>query len=96
MSPTGTTNGIGTAITTNRRVRTYASIINQVGFGVADRLDRNEGSAPGILLLPSFRELEDESLFGIFDLLPCKRETKAKAGRVGKYLSDWTTFPSHI
>ncbi|KAJ9051252.1 cysteinyl-tRNA synthetase [Entomophthora muscae] len=78
--------------TTNRRVRTYASIINQVGFGVADRLDRSEGLCSWDFVVPSFRELEDESLFGIFDLLPCKRETKAKAGRVGKYLSDWTTF----
>ncbi|KAI0232459.1 cysteinyl-tRNA synthetase [Massospora cicadina] len=76
--------------TPDRRVRTYASIVDQVGFGVSDRLDRREGLCSWDFVVPSFRELEDESLFGIFDLLPSKRE--AKAGRVGKYLSDWTAL----
>ncbi|KAI9295911.1 hypothetical protein K502DRAFT_201960 [Neoconidiobolus thromboides FSU 785] len=73
----------------NRRIRTYESVINQVGIGIADRLDRGEILCSWDLIVPNFMEKEDESLFGIFDILP---NYNGESRKLGKYLSDWLTF----
>lgn len=74
--------------TQKRRGRTYQSIINSMGFGLSDRLDRTETLLSFDFVVPSFRESPHETLFGIFDIVPSHQGNR----EFGKYLSDWTAF----
>ncbi|KAG1177167.1 hypothetical protein G6F70_002863 [Rhizopus microsporus] len=51
----------------NRRVRTSPSEVNSMGYGVADWLGPSDNLTTWDLVMPRFRNRDDECLFGLFD-----------------------------
>jgi adenylate cyclase len=68
----------------NRRVRTSPSEVNSMGYGVADWLGPSDNLTTWDLVMPRFRNRDDECLFGLFDGLK-----HSKAGcRLTYFLND--------
>ncbi|KAL2441188.1 Adenylate cyclase [Exophiala dermatitidis] len=68
----------------DRRVRTSASLVGALTYGMADTLGKNEHLSTLDLLKPNFRGQDDEILIAIFD-----GQTMSSGGsRVAKYLHE--------
>ena len=68
----------------DRRVRTSASLVGALMYGMADTLGKNEHLATLDLLKPNFRSHDSEILIGMFD-----GQTMSSGGsRVAKYLHE--------
>ncbi|ORZ09003.1 hypothetical protein BCR42DRAFT_396553 [Absidia repens] len=68
----------------NRRVRTSPSEVNSMAYGIADWLGPSDHLATWDLVMPRFRNNDDESVFGLFD-----GRKNAKSGcKLTKYLND--------
>ncbi|KIW95902.1 uncharacterized protein Z519_02967 [Cladophialophora bantiana CBS 173.52] len=68
----------------DRRVRTSASVVGALMYGMADTLGKNEHLSTLDLLKPNFRGQESEILIGMFD-----GQTMSSGGsRVAKYLHE--------
>ncbi|CAO3590123.1 unnamed protein product [Absidia cylindrospora] len=72
----------------DRRVRTSPSEVNNMGYGIADWLGPSDHLSTWDLVIPRFRNKDDECLFALFD--GCRR---SKMGcRLTKYLNDSLTY----
>lgn len=72
----------------DRRVRTSPSEVNNMGYGVADWIGTNEHLATWDLVMPRFRNKDDECIFGLFD--GCK--STRFGSKLTKYLNDHLTY----
>ncbi|KAI8371608.1 uncharacterized protein BYT42DRAFT_595079 [Radiomyces spectabilis] len=70
--------------TEDRRVRTSPSDVNNMGYGVADWLGPSDHLATWDLVMPRFRNNDDECIFGLFD----GRKNSRMGCRLTKYLND--------
>lgn len=73
--------------TPDRRVRTSPSEVNNMSYGVADWLGSNEHLATWDLVMPRFRNSDDECIFGLFD-----GRKSSKGCKLTKYLNDNLTY----
>ncbi|KAF7721491.1 cysteinyl-tRNA synthetase [Apophysomyces ossiformis] len=72
----------------DRRVRTSPSEVNCMSYGIADWLGPNEHLGAWDLVMPRFRNNDDECIFGLFD-----GRLNNKAGcKITKYLYDNLTY----
>ncbi|KAI8331028.1 phosphatase 2C-domain-containing protein [Chlamydoabsidia padenii] len=72
----------------DRRVRTSPTEVNNMGYGIADWLGPSDHLSTWDLVIPRFRNKDDECLFALFD--GCRR---SKTGcRLTKYLNDSLTY----
>ncbi|KAI7898152.1 uncharacterized protein BX663DRAFT_582519 [Cokeromyces recurvatus] len=72
----------------DRRVRTSPSEVNGMSYGVADWLGPSDHLATWDLVMPRFRNRDDECLFGLFDGLK-----HSKSGcRLTRFLNDNLTY----
>ncbi|CAG8480701.1 9919_t:CDS:2 [Scutellospora calospora] len=69
----------------NRRVRTSASVVNSMRYGMADTLGKSDNLSTWEAVTPKFRGNEDECLFVLFDA----RAGSNQGGQVTKNLRDW-------
>ncbi|KAI9310979.1 hypothetical protein BX666DRAFT_2032469 [Dichotomocladium elegans] len=74
----------------DRRVRTSPSEVNNMAYGVADWLGSNDHLGTWDLVMPRFRNSDDECIFGLFD----GRKSSRSGCRLTKYLNDNLT--SHV
>ncbi|CAG8627468.1 7296_t:CDS:2, partial [Cetraspora pellucida] len=74
--------------TDNRRVRTSASVVNSMRYGMADTLGKSDNLSIWESVTPKFRGREDECIFGLFNA----RAGSDQGVRVTKYLHDWFLF----
>jgi adenylate cyclase len=72
----------------DRRVRTSPSVVNNMGYGVADWLGSNDHLYTWDLVMPRFRNRDDECLFGLFD---GRKHTKTGC-RLTRFLNDNLTY----
>ncbi|CAG8525958.1 3888_t:CDS:10 [Paraglomus occultum] len=72
----------------NRRVRLSGSEVNCMAYGMADTLGQAEHLSTWEVVIPKFRNSEDECLFGLFDA----HSDSSQGSLVTKYLHDWTNF----
>lgn len=73
--------------TQDRRVRTSLSEVNNMAYGVADWLGSNEHLSTWDLVMPRFRNSDDECVFGLFD----GRKSSRSGCKLTKYLNDQLT-----
>ncbi|CDH49474.1 adenylate cyclase [Lichtheimia corymbifera JMRC:FSU:9682] len=73
--------------TQDRRVRTSLSEVNNMAYGVADWLGSNEHLSTWDLVMPRFRNSDDECVFGLFD----GRKSSRTGCKLTKYLNDQLT-----
>ncbi|CAO3652285.1 unnamed protein product [Cunninghamella blakesleeana] len=72
----------------DRRVRTSPTEVNGMGYGVADWLGLNDHLSTWDLVIPKFRNKDDECLFALFD-----GHRGSKTGcKITKHLNDSLTF----
>lgn len=72
----------------DRRVRTSPSEVNSMAYGIADWLGPNDHLTTWDLVMPRFRNKDDECIFGLFD-----GHKQSKAGcKLTKYLYDSFTY----
>ncbi|CDS05752.1 hypothetical protein LRAMOSA08280 [Lichtheimia ramosa] len=74
----------------DRRVRTTPSEVNNMAYGVADWVGSNEHLGTWDLVMPRFRNRDDECIFGLFD----GRKSSRTGSKLAKYLNDSLT--SHM
>lgn len=74
----------------DRRVRTTPSEVNNMAYGVADWIGSNEHLGTWDLVMPRFRNRDDECIFGLFD----GRKSSRTGSKLAKYLNDSLT--SHV
>ncbi|CAO3597686.1 unnamed protein product [Absidia cylindrospora] len=72
----------------NRRVRTSPSEVNSMAYGIADWLGPSDHLATWDLVMPRFRNNDDESVFGLFD----GRKNSKSGCKLTKYLNDNLTY----
>ncbi|KAI8098722.1 uncharacterized protein BX664DRAFT_363060 [Halteromyces radiatus] len=72
----------------NRRVRTSPSEVNSMAYGIADWLGPSDHLATWDLVMPRFRNNDDESIFGLFD----GRKNSKSGCKLTKYLNDNLTY----
>lgn len=72
----------------DRRVRTSPSEVNRMGYGIADWLG-SEHIGTWDLVMPRFRNSDDECIFGLFD---GARKSTRSGCKLTKYLNDHLTF----
>ena len=77
----------------DRRVRTSNTEINEMGYGVADTLGKEDRLSMVELVSPRFRNKDDECVFGIFD---GQTSTSSSSARLAKYLQDCFSSTLHI
>ncbi|KAF1809004.1 adenylate cyclase protein [Eremomyces bilateralis CBS 781.70] len=70
--------------TEDRRVRTSGSTVGSMAYGMADSLGRNEHLSILDLIIPRFRNHDDETLVGMFDGQPIS----TGGSKVAKYLHE--------
>jgi adenylate cyclase len=82
--------------TSSRRVRTAASIMNEMTYGVSDRLSTTDDILAWDLAFPKFRDQDDECLYGLMDTIPSRQTPDIE--EVGKKLHDsfQSTFLSEL
>lgn len=74
----------------DRRVRTSPSEVNGLSYGVADWLGPSDHLATWDLVMPRFRNREDECLFALFD---GRKQNASKTGcRLTRFLNDNLTY----
>ncbi|KAI9301031.1 hypothetical protein BJ944DRAFT_252640 [Cunninghamella echinulata] len=72
----------------DRRVRTSPTEVNGMGYGIADWLGPNDHLSTWDLVIPKFRNKDDECLFALFD-----GHRGSKTGcKITKYLNDSLTY----
>ncbi|KAI9315500.1 hypothetical protein BX666DRAFT_1956109 [Dichotomocladium elegans] len=74
----------------DRRVRTSPSEVNNMAYGVADWLGSNDHLSTWDLVMPRFRNKDNECIFGLFD----GRKSTRSGCKLTKYLNDQLT--SHV
>ncbi|KAI8644570.1 hypothetical protein BD408DRAFT_412911 [Parasitella parasitica] len=72
----------------DRRVRTSPSEVNSMAYGVADWLGPSDHLATWDLVMPRFRNRDDECLFGLFD----GRKNNKTGCRLTRFLNDNLTY----
>ncbi|OAC97788.1 hypothetical protein MUCCIDRAFT_126447, partial [Mucor lusitanicus CBS 277.49] len=72
----------------DRRVRTSPSEVNSMSYGVADWLGPSDHLATWDLVMPRFRNKDDECLFGLFD----GRKHSKTGCRLTRFLNDNLTY----
>ncbi|ORX56409.1 hypothetical protein DM01DRAFT_1406715 [Hesseltinella vesiculosa] len=72
----------------NRRVRTSPSEVNVMGYGIADWLGPSDHLSTWDLVMPRFRNNDDECLFGLFD----GRKNAKNGCKLTKYLNDHLNY----
>ncbi|ORY89895.1 hypothetical protein BCR43DRAFT_528239 [Syncephalastrum racemosum] len=72
----------------DRRVRTSPTEVNRMGYGIADWLG-SEHIGTWDLVMPRFRNNDDECIFGLFD---GARKSTRSGCKLTKYLNDNLTF----
>ncbi|KAI7848266.1 phosphatase 2C-domain-containing protein [Circinella umbellata] len=72
----------------DRRVRTSPSEVNNMAYGIADWLGSNEHLGTWDLVMPRFRNNDDESIFGLFD----GRKSSRTGCKLTKFLNDHLTY----
>ncbi|CAO3615597.1 unnamed protein product [Mucor fragilis] len=72
----------------DRRVRTSPSEVNSMAYGVADWLGPSDHLATWDLVMPRFRNKDDECLFGLFD----GRKHSKTGCRLTRFLNDNLTY----
>lgn len=72
----------------DRRIRTSASEVNNISYGMADTLGKLDHLAMTDVVVPRFRGREDEALFAMFD----GRTIPSHGNRVSRYLYEWFSF----
>ncbi|KAI8141502.1 phosphatase 2C-domain-containing protein [Fennellomyces sp. T-0311] len=72
----------------DRRVRTSPSEVNNMAYGIADWLGSNEHLGTWDLVMPRFRNNDDESIFGLFD----GRKSSRSGCKLTKFLNDHLTY----
>ncbi|KAI8326859.1 hypothetical protein EDC96DRAFT_533719 [Choanephora cucurbitarum] len=72
----------------DRRVRTSPSEVNGMGYGVADWLGPSDHLATWDLVMPRFRNRDDECVFGLFD---GRKHTKTGC-QLTRFLNDNLTY----
>ena len=72
----------------DRRVRTSPSEVNSMSYGVADWLGPSDHLATWDLVMPRFRNKDDECLFGLFD----GRKHSKTGSRLTRFLNDNLTY----
>ncbi|KAI8060952.1 hypothetical protein BC940DRAFT_337222 [Gongronella butleri] len=72
----------------NRRVRTSPSEVNTMAYGIADWLGPSDHLSTWDLVMPRFRNNDDECLFGLFD----GRKNTKNGCKLTKYLNDHLTY----
>ncbi|CAO3614200.1 unnamed protein product [Mucor hiemalis] len=72
----------------DRRVRTSPSEVNGMSYGVADWLGPSDHLATWDLVMPRFRNRDDECLFGLFD----GRKHSKTGCRLTRFLNDNLTY----
>ncbi|KAI9497654.1 phosphatase 2C-domain-containing protein [Zychaea mexicana] len=72
----------------DRRVRTSPSEVNNMAYGIADWLGSNEHLGTWDLVMPRFRNNDDESIFGLFD----GRKSTRTGCKLTKFLNDHLTY----
>ncbi|KAI8977629.1 hypothetical protein BDF20DRAFT_913944 [Mycotypha africana] len=72
----------------DRRVRTSPSEVNSMAYGVADWLGPSDHLATWDLVMPRFRNRDDECFFGLFD----GRKHMKTGCRMTRYLNDNMTY----
>jgi adenylate cyclase len=77
-----------------RRVRTSASEVNKMAYGVADHLGKNESLNMLDLVQPNFRDRPDEAIFAMFG----RAQPIANNNRIAKFLHDHfiQQFTNHL
>ncbi|CAO3652906.1 unnamed protein product [Cunninghamella echinulata] len=71
----------------DRRVRTSPSEVNSMAYGIADWLGPSDHLATWDLVMPRFRNNDDECIFGLFD----GRKNSKSGCKLTKYLNDHLT-----
>lgn len=70
----------------DRRVRSTQSEIGSMGYGIADSMGREDQNVTGLdMVIPRFRNKDDESLFGLFD---AHAKSPFGGAPLAKYLQD--------
>ncbi|CEP07634.1 hypothetical protein [Parasitella parasitica] len=72
----------------DRRVRTSPSEVNSMAYGVADWLGPSDHLTTWDLVMPRFRNRDDECLFGLFD----GRKNNKTGCRLTRFLNDNLTY----
>ncbi|KAG2194526.1 hypothetical protein INT47_005730 [Mucor saturninus] len=72
----------------DRRVRTSPSEVNNMAYGVADWLGPSDHLSTWDLVMPRFRNRDDECLFGLFD----GRKHSKTGCKLTRYLNDHLTY----
>lgn len=67
----------------DRRVRTSLSEVNNMAYGVADWLGSTDHLATWDLVMPRFRNRDDECIFGLFDGSSAMQQQKRKGSMMG-------------
>lgn len=84
-----------------RRVRTSLSEVNNMGYGVADTLGSQDALSLVDLVVPKFRNSDEESIFGFFDTQVSASQTPFSASgqtdaRLARYLQDCFSTTLHL
>lgn len=72
----------------DRRVRTSPSEVNSMAYGIADWLGPSDHLATWDLVMPKFRNNDDECIFGLFD----GRKNSKSGCKLTKHLNDRLTY----
>ncbi|KAK0553649.1 cysteinyl-tRNA synthetase [Tilletia horrida] len=70
----------------NRRVRTSLSQINEMAYGIADTLGRNDSLSIVDVVIPQFRKKANECLFGLF---AGRGHGSLVGSRIANHLAEW-------
>jgi adenylate cyclase len=73
----------------DRRVRTSLSQINQMAYGISDALGQHDHLSIIDVVIPRFRKMENESMFGIF---AGRGHSKQSGSRIAFHLAEWVQF----
>ncbi|UZJ52491.1 hypothetical protein CBS101457_001811 [Exobasidium rhododendri] len=73
----------------DRRIRTSLSQINHMAYGISDALGKNDHLSIVDVIVPQFRKLDNECIFGLF----ADRGQGTKGGsRLAYHLAEWIQF----